>query len=118
MRRPSRFRARGATLLAMERWGIDIAKEYFKFSAAHFLIFPDGSAERLHGHNYRVTVSIEAQLTRFGLVIDFQHIKPVIKALVDELAGTGRWRATHDRSSAPAPSPVSPPTTPARPARW
>ena len=52
----------------MERWSIDIYKEYLKFSAAHFLIFPDGSAERLHGHNYRVYAEIEAQLTRFGPV--------------------------------------------------
>ena len=46
----------------MERWSIDIQKEAFKFSAAHFLIFPDGSAERLHGHNYRVYVEIDAAL--------------------------------------------------------
>src|SRR5690242_4697931 len=47
----------------MESWSIDIYKEYFKFSAAHFLIFPDGSAERLHGHNYRVYVEIAAELS-------------------------------------------------------
>lgn len=67
----------------MERWSIDIYKEYFKFSAAHFLIFPDGSAERLHGHNYRVFVEIEAQLTRHGLVLDFKEVKPVVRAMLD-----------------------------------
>jgi 6-pyruvoyltetrahydropterin/6-carboxytetrahydropterin synthase len=72
-------------LEAMERWSIQVDKEYLKFSAAHFLIFPDGSAERLHGHNYRVYVEVEARLSRFGLVIDFQHIKPLVKALLDEL---------------------------------
>jgi 6-pyruvoyltetrahydropterin/6-carboxytetrahydropterin synthase len=69
----------------MERWGIDIAKEYFKFSAAHFLIFPDGSAERLHGHNYRVYVKVEAALTTYGLVMDFKRVKPVVRELVDYL---------------------------------
>jgi 6-pyruvoyltetrahydropterin/6-carboxytetrahydropterin synthase len=69
----------------MESWGIEIAKEYFKFSAAHFLIFPDGSAERLHGHNYRVFVELDAGLTEHGLVIDFVTIKPVIRRLVDSL---------------------------------
>ena len=69
----------------MERWSIEVDKEYLKFSAAHFLIFPDGSAERLHGHNYRVYVEVEAQLTQFGLVIDFLHIKPLIRQLLDEL---------------------------------
>ncbi|MBM3985966.1 MAG: 6-carboxytetrahydropterin synthase [Planctomycetes bacterium] len=69
----------------MERWSIDIQKEAFKFSAAHFLIFPDGSAERLHGHNYRVFVEVEAALSRHGLVIDFKQVKPLIRQLVDEL---------------------------------
>jgi 6-pyruvoyltetrahydropterin/6-carboxytetrahydropterin synthase len=73
----------------MESWGIDITKEYFKFSAAHFLIFPDGSAERLHGHNYRVYVEIEAELGEHGLVIDFKMIKPLIRELCDGL--DERW---------------------------
>ena len=69
----------------MERWSIEVDKEYLKFSAAHFLIFPDGSAERLHGHNYRVYVQLEARLSPFGLVLDFQHVKPLVRELVDEL---------------------------------
>jgi 6-pyruvoyltetrahydropterin/6-carboxytetrahydropterin synthase len=69
----------------MESWSIDIQKEYFKFSAAHFLIFPDGTAERLHGHNYRVFVEIDAALSRHGLVLDFKQVKPLIRRLVDEL---------------------------------
>ena len=68
-----------------ERWSIRIDKEYLKFYAAHFLIFPDGSAERLHGHNYRVTVRIDARLSPHGLVLDFKQVKPVIRELVDEL---------------------------------
>lgn len=73
----------------MERWSIEVEKEYLKFSAAHFLIFPDGSAERLHGHNYRVYVALEARLSRFGLVLDFHHIKPLVRQLVDQL--DERW---------------------------
>lgn len=69
----------------MERWSIELQKEAFKFSAAHFLIFPDGSAERLHGHNYRVAVEIDAALSRFGLIIDFKVVKPVVRQLLDEL---------------------------------
>jgi len=69
----------------MERWSIDIHKENFRFSAAHFLIFPDGSAERLHGHNYRVFVEVDAALSRHGLVIDFKRVKPLVRQMVDEL---------------------------------
>jgi 6-pyruvoyltetrahydropterin/6-carboxytetrahydropterin synthase len=68
-----------------ERWSIQIDKEYLKFSAAHFLIFPDGSAERLHGHNYRVYVEIDGRLSPQGLVLDFKEVKPVIRQLVDSL---------------------------------
>lgn len=73
----------------MERWSIEVDKEYLKFSAAHFLIFPDGTAERLHGHNYRVYVALEARLSPHGLVLDFQHIKPLVRELVGEL--DERW---------------------------
>lgn len=69
----------------MERWSILMHKEYFKFSCAHFLIFPDGSKERLHGHNYQVSCEIAGDLTDRGLVIDFKLAKPVIRALCDEL---------------------------------
>ena len=69
----------------MESWSIDIRKEYFKFSSAHFLIFPDGSSERLHGHNYRVAVGIRGSLSPQGLVLDFRAVKPVVRELCDEL---------------------------------
>ena len=48
----------------MERWSIAIDKEYLKFSCAHFLIFADGSKERLHGHNYHVASEIDPQKKR------------------------------------------------------
>ena len=69
----------------MENWGIDLAKEAFVFSAAHFLIFPDGTSERLHGHNYRVFVEVGADLSQYGLVIDFQRIKPLVRELLEAL---------------------------------
>lgn len=69
----------------MERWSILMHKEYFKFSCAHFLIFPDGSKERLHGHNYQVACEIHGPLSDRGLVIDFQRAKPIVRAICDEL---------------------------------
>lgn len=69
----------------MESWSIVLEKEYFKFSCAHFLIFPDGTKERLHGHNYRVRVEIVGDLSDRGLVIDFIEAKPVVRELCDEL---------------------------------
>lgn len=68
-----------------ESWSIAIDKDYLKFSAAHFLIFPDGSAERLHGHNYKVFVDVHTDLDAHGLVVNFQEIKPMVRALCDDL---------------------------------
>ena len=70
---------------AGEAWSISIHKDYLKFSAAHFLIFPDGSAERLHGHNYKVFVEVHGPLDRHGLVMNFKEIKPLVREVVDEL---------------------------------
>lgn len=72
-----------------ESWSIKIDKDYLKFSAAHFLIFPDGTAERLHGHNYKVFVAIRSALDAHGLVLNFKQIKPLIKSVLDEL--DERW---------------------------
>lgn len=69
----------------MERWSIRIQKDYLKFSAAHFLIFPDGTAERLHGHNYKVYVEVESNLDPHGLVLNFKEIKPLVREVCDRL---------------------------------
>ena len=68
-----------------ESWSISIAKDYLKFSAAHFLIFPDGTAERLHGHNYKVFVDVHTDLNQHGLVVNFKEIKPLVREVCDEL---------------------------------
>ena len=68
-----------------ESWSIRVDKDYLKFSAAHFLIFPDGTAERLHGHNYKVYVELHTELDAHGLVVNFKEIKPLVRALCDEL---------------------------------
>lgn len=67
---------------------LHLAKQNFKFSAAHFLIFDEQSAERLHGHNYGVRVDIEAPLNgeqhQDGYFVDFNVFKKFIKASLDE----------------------------------
>ena len=68
-----------------EHWSIEVQKDYLKFSAAHFLIFPDGTAERLHGHNYKVSVEVHTELNQHGLVLNFREIKPLVRDLVDGL---------------------------------
>lgn len=64
---------------------IRVEKEHLKFSAAHFLIFADGTAERLHGHNYRVAVELEADALAHGVVVDFQVVKQRLAAILAPL---------------------------------
>lgn len=63
---------------------LHIAKQNFKFSAAHFLIFDEYRAEKLHGHNYHVKVdlaySAEWGAQPDGSFIDFNLFKKAIKA--------------------------------------
>ena len=75
-----------ATVLRMpRRFMIEVAKDYFNFASAHFLIFPNGNREALHGHNYQVSVAVEGELDRAGVVLDFIAFKPLVKRICDEL---------------------------------
>lgn len=66
---------------------INIAKESHKFSCTHFTIFSATKAERMHGHNYRVSVQIELEnvISELGMAFDFNEVKPQIKSLCEEL---------------------------------
>ena len=66
-------------------FSIEVAKDYFNFASAHFLIFANGQREALHGHNYQVAVKLEGELDRAGVVLDFITFKPVIKQVCDSL---------------------------------
>jgi 6-pyruvoyltetrahydropterin/6-carboxytetrahydropterin synthase len=69
---------------AARRYSVVVAKDYLKFAAAHFIAYP-GFREPLHGHNYQVSVKIEADLGPDGYVLDFGLVKRVAKSLCDEL---------------------------------
>jgi 6-pyruvoyltetrahydropterin/6-carboxytetrahydropterin synthase len=56
------------------------------FGAAHSLRDYPGDCARLHGHNWGVEVSVEAQeLDASGIAIDFREIKKQTKAIVKRL---------------------------------
>ncbi len=57
-----------------------------EFSSAHNLRGYDGACERLHGHNWRVVVSIEAESTGpMGFVMDFKELKTATASIVEKL---------------------------------
>lgn len=66
---------------------IALEKENFKFSVSHFTIFGSKDAERLHGHNYYVSIDVEVSglSSELGMAFDFNALKPMIRQLTDEL---------------------------------
>lgn len=60
---------------------IVIAREQYKFSCAHMTVFPDGSKERLHGHNYTVAVAIDVDSVALADMIPFTAIKTALAEL-------------------------------------
>lgn len=74
---------------------IRLAKENMKFSAAHFTIFSASERERLHGHNFRVEVDIEARMLGNGMCFDYGIYKDRIVALCREL---NEWTILPTRS--------------------
>jgi 6-pyruvoyl-tetrahydropterin synthase len=57
-----------------KEYGIKMAKDYFRFSSAHFLC-SECTIECLHGHNYSVCMSLKGEKLTNGLIVDFRDIK-------------------------------------------
>jgi 6-pyruvoyltetrahydropterin/6-carboxytetrahydropterin synthase len=66
-------------------FSIEVAKDYFNFASAHFLIFANGRREPLHGHNYQVSVKLEGELDPAWVLLDFIAFKPLVKRICDGL---------------------------------
>ena len=56
----------------------------FTFDAAHFLTDYYGKCERMHGHTYKLQVTLEGEVQANGLVIDFVVLKRIVKKHVLE----------------------------------
>src|ERR1700740_3520071 len=56
------------------------------FSAGHALRGYRGKCENVHGHNYRVRVTLEGpQLDSIGLLVDFTQLKQVVRKIMGRL---------------------------------
>lgn len=64
---------------------IEIFKQEMKFSAGHFTIFSEAERENLHGHNFSVHVTLEAEVTDNGIAFDYGIYKKVIIELCHSL---------------------------------
>jgi 6-pyruvoyltetrahydropterin/6-carboxytetrahydropterin synthase len=56
------------------------------FAAGHALRNYRGKCENVHGHNYRVLVTIQGQeLDSIGLLVDFVEVKKLMSQVIDRL---------------------------------
>lgn len=64
---------------------VEVSKEAFIFSAAHFITFAGDICERIHGHNYGVRVTVEGPLDENRYVVDFIALRDAVLAETQQL---------------------------------
>lgn len=65
------------------RHTILIRKDRLKFSSAHMTVFPDGTKENLHGHNYQVSIEIDVPKADLAEMLPFHEVKKTASAICD-----------------------------------
>ena len=67
----------------LEMYEVTIIKS---FSAAHLLAQIGGKCEELHGHNFKVEVTVASpNLNESGLLIDFRIVKKWLSVILDQM---------------------------------
>ena len=72
-----------------------VTKDSLVFSAAHFITFNGNICERLHGHNWRLDVSVTGELDENGYVFDFIAMRDACQKVVEELDHSVLLPETH-----------------------
>ena len=69
----------------MPDYSVRISGDRLIYSAAHFIILPNGECEPLHGHNYRVAIEARGPLDATGCVVDFGVLLTIAKSALAEI---------------------------------
>ncbi len=65
--------------------GLTMVRE-FRFEAAHRLAWHYGKCARVHGHSYRLEVTVEGQVDDHGVIMDFADVKTAVnEAVIDKV---------------------------------
>ena len=65
----------------MTRHRLTLARAQYKFACAHMTVFPDGTKERLHGHNYTVALALDVARVDLAAMVPFAAIKACLAEL-------------------------------------
>ena len=57
---------------------VEVTKE-FTFDSCHQLLSYVGDCARLHGHTYKLQVTLKGTLNDIGMVVDFKDLKKIVK---------------------------------------
>lgn len=68
----------------MGQFSVSVNKDYLVFAAAHFITFRGHKCESLHGHNYRLGITVEGPIDDECLfVVDFAILKQIVRKYVE-----------------------------------
>lgn len=62
---------------------VSVTKE-FTFDSCHQLLEYKGACARLHGHTYKLQVTVQGKLNDIGMVIDFKELKAQVETRIVE----------------------------------
>ncbi len=69
----------------MHNRNIDVTK-IFTFDSAHKLDYYEGDCKNLHGHTYKLEVTVKGKTDYRGMVVDFNDLKRITKEkVIDKL---------------------------------
>lgn len=57
---------------------VEVTKE-FTFDSSHKLLQYEGDCARLHGHTYKLQVTLKGTVNEIGMVLDFKDLKKIVK---------------------------------------
>lgn len=70
----------------MGTFSVTVSKDYLVFAAAHFITMRGHTCESLHGHNYRLGITVEGPIDDECLfVVDFAILKRIVRRYVERM---------------------------------
>src|SRR5438552_4545644 len=76
----------GGQAVVAHTFKVSVAKEYLSFSSAHFITLAGHQCESLHGHNYRIGVTVEGGIDpECAFVVDFGMLKRIVRPYVQAI---------------------------------
>lgn len=77
------FTPLGCATAASYRAGVRVSVvRLYRFESAHVLPWHPGKCSRLHGHSYRLEVSVQGDVDDRGVVMDFAEVDEVVERCV------------------------------------